>query len=274
MAKKEKYILSSSDLKNSAIFTVCISILLWIIKAIYHCYWMGKFSFYHIEKSYIEINSDNTILDILYFMLGIIVIGLCNYFHDNIVKKSSNNEKWKRIIGIIGFYLIQALLVFMFIIVYSNVSVYELWNETTIKQILIVFISSIFLCVIINIYSILGVTPRDYKSIIEKKSFKNIKLSIVVIIIACLMVGLFALGRHYEQEKTGYKILIEDSIEIKKDGNEIYFYPVVYENKDYYILSKFSYNKKKFIYEYQKIIRKDGQATLYIQDIYNFNIED
>lgn len=88
------------------------------------------------------------------------------------------------------------------------------------------------------------------------------------------MVGLFELGRSFEQDKTGYKILIEDNIEIKKDGNETYFYPIVYENKDYYILSKFSYNKKKFIYEYQKIIRKDGQAILYIQDIYNFKMKD
>lgn len=167
--KIKQYILSSEDLKNSALFTVCTSVLLWFIKAIYHCYWMGKFSVYHIEKCYIEINSDNTILDILYVILGIIVIGLCNYFHDNIVKKSSNNEKWKRIIG---FYFIQAPLVFMFIIVYSNVSVYELWNEATIKQILIVFMSSIFLCVIINIYSILGVMPRDYTSIIEKNHLK------------------------------------------------------------------------------------------------------
>lgn len=84
----------------------------------------------------------------------------------------------------------------------------------------------------------------------------------------------YAWGRSFEQDKTGYKILIEDNIEIKKDGNETYFYPVVYENKDYYILSKFNYNNKQFIYEYQKIIRKDGQATLYIQDIYNFKMKD
>lgn len=164
--KIKQYILSSEDLKNSALFTVCTSVLLWFIKAIYHCYWMGKFSVYHIEKCYIEINSDNTILEVLYVVLGIIVVGICNYLHYNIVKKSGNDEKWKRRIG---FYCIQSLFAFVFIIIYSNISMNEFWKETTIVQKLAIYVFSIILCFIINICSILESTSKEYSSKKEKK---------------------------------------------------------------------------------------------------------
>ena len=120
---------------------------------------------------------------------------------------------------------------------------------------------------------------KDFK---DQKSNLNVKklCSTIIITIAIELVLLNIFAYYIEYNRSNYKVIMvqiekvvesEFIIEYGADHNTYQIFPIAYENEDYYIITRlYCENGRIGIdYDFQSIIRKDGQETIYIQNIYN-----
>lgn len=89
---------------------------------------------------------------------------------------------------------------------------------------------------------------------------------------------IFCVAYHTEQDRCAYKLILIQSegneeskfiFEHGDDGNKYEIYPIAYENEDCYIVTRLVNNNGKISidYNYQRIIEKEGQETIYTQNI-------
>lgn len=108
--------------------------------------------------------------------------------------------------------------------------------------------------------------------------------STIIILILAFSVELgfvYYMGKQNEQTRTEYKVVIEETVYsdqdyvfADQDGNTCIIYPIIYEDKDVYIVSRI-YKKDGSVEidnGYQRIIDKDNIETYRTQNLYSINI--
>lgn len=127
----------------------------------------------------------------------------------------------------------------------------------------------------------------------EKNVRKKTKREYQSVMMACMMVlvtvsielfFVYFISAKNESSRADYKVILEDA-DYSKNNEYVFWisenkatkiYPVVYENKNIYILSRLYNveNSVKIDYDYQKVIGKENVETQRIEDIYSINITD
>lgn len=118
----------------------------------------------------------------------------------------------------------------------------------------------------------------------EKNKYRKYVIMCIPVLVT-LSIELFVIyfvSENNESNRVDYKVVYEEIINnedsryvFKYEKKEaIKIYPIIYENKDIYILSRL-YKKGKEIkmdYEYQKVIKKENVETRRCENIYKINI--
>lgn len=116
----------------------------------------------------------------------------------------------------------------------------------------------------------------------HKRNSKNMIFT-VFITVALEILLMYILGITYENDRSSYKIVLVEQ-EADEDSKYIFHYqsrqmnyticPIVFENSDYYILTRLYKRdgKIEMDYEYQKIIEKTDTETFNCENIYGINI--
>lgn len=114
--------------KFSAITAVCFSIAIWVTRSFGYFYTLGRFSVYHIDKSYIDVLTEGFFLQVIQTASTCIVILAINYmyFRLSIPHKGKNG---KRILKKIGFVLLEFIALNAWILFTRKISLIGLLKE-------------------------------------------------------------------------------------------------------------------------------------------------
>lgn len=287
VVEKIKKIVKEDFAKFSAFAAVIFSVGLWIIKSIWYTYLLGKFSVYNIDECYINANNEKVILQIVQLASILVVWILIDYMYYKILV--AEDKSWKKRIKILIFWIAEMVFIFFTFLRYYV-------DEISKRNILSYIIALLFICLMINIFAIEfwieeQLKRKKAKKIdnqesgnIIKKRIKNMFL-IVIITIAIELISAFWSARNTEYDRCGYKVIMVQSekateseffIEYGEDKNKYEIYPIAYENEDCYIVTRLcnENGKIKIDYNYQKIIEKEGQETIYVENIYNISMDN
>lgn len=197
------------------------------------------------------------------------------------VAEDESLYSWKKKIKILVFWMLEMIFV-------NAVFLKNSFDEITLKNIVVLIIGSLLLCVIINIYAIEFLLEKRIKNKGKGKTDKQLKKEKRIkkmfywffITIAIELIVTYFSAYYTESHKSGYKMIMVKSEEIKeskfnikykKDGNMYEMYPIAHENTEYYIITRLykENGKIKIDYNYQNIIEKQGQETVYVDNIYS-----
>lgn len=258
-----------------------------IMKYVGYVYIAGRFSVYKIDKSYIDVNSDNVLFGVVKVSMLILLLCFVNllYYCIGNLKKTFN-----KVICYILFWGIEMIAVSLYCCYSSNISILYFWKVANQSQKIVFVIVSLIACLEINIYAIFALIQKkkiktsksDERNVVKKRKNKKVKIvlqqviisSIIVLILGSMM--LYDLARSFERNRQDYKVIfIEneqflDNAPIVKYNNYV-ICPVVYETEDYYIAIRLLYEGEGIEKDcdYQIMVPKCGQETLYVTNIYN-----
>lgn len=301
VVKESKKIAKEDFTKFGAIAAVIFSIALWGIKSIWYAYLSGKFWVYKVDKCYIHADNENIFLQIIQLASIVVIWFLIDYMYYKIsVAEDESRFCWKRKRNKLIFWMVEMGLAFVAVLLFSHTNSGKLIGEITIGDILEILILDFVLCLIINIYAIeLSIEERlkkkkekknstqenkTKKSKDKRKKEERIKDMFILFIatIAIELIIIFIASMQVEYSRCGYKIIMVQSektvksefdIEYAKDNSKYEVYPVVHEEQNYYIVTRL-YNedgKIRIDYNYQRIIEKEGQETIYVDNVYTIS---
>lgn len=283
--------------KFSAVLAVIFSMGLWAIKSIWYAYMSGKFFVYKIDRCYINANSENIFLQIIQFGAILIIWFTTNYIYYRIsIAEDKSKLHWKKIRNVLFFWLVEMLLFVVIILFASPIGFRKEVGGTTGREIVSLVAMLFILCLLTNIYAIEFLIECSYK---RKKGTNKQKVELrtkdemkrelramiltVIVTFSAEMIVVFGIAIWTEYEKNDYKLImtqcernVENDYIIEYEENEYEIYPIAYENEDCYIVTRL-YNqngKIKIDYAYQKIIPKEGQETIYFDNIYNMRLSN
>lgn len=126
--KKIRKYASKNFAKFSAITAVCFSVVIWIIRSLDYFYTLGRFSVYHIDKSYIDVWSEGFFAQVIQSVSIVIWFLTVNYiyFHLSIPQ---NNKNAKRRILKVGFVLLEVFGLSVWIILTNGISFIDLLKD-------------------------------------------------------------------------------------------------------------------------------------------------
>lgn len=282
--------------KFSTIVAVFFSVDLWVVKSIWYTYMSGKFSVYKIDRCYINANNTNVFLEIIQLVTIFIVWLFINYlFYEISVTEDKSKFSWKKKRNIIFFCGIENVVLFVWVLLSTKTEFGELIAEITVEKVIALLIIFLILSFLINFFAIEFLIEKKRKdkkvnskenntNIKKEKRIKNMVISIIATI-AFELIIVFCFAYQNEYTRSSYKLIlaqIETDVENKfiiecgENKNKYQIYPIVYENEDCYIVTRlFKENGKIGIdYNYQRVIQKEGQETIYIQNIYNIGVNN
>ena len=152
-------------------------------------------------------------------------------------------------------------------------------------------------CFSINIYAIqlvLEVRRKEKRKKLEVNTEGAVKvktknenwiedtLLLIVLTIAVEMLVVYVIAERTEISRKGYKVIMSESQEFSEtpydityvaDNNKYQVYPIVFENRDCYILTRLYYKngEVKIDYNYQRIVEKSGQEIIYVDNVYEIS---
>lgn len=285
--------------KFSTIVAVAFSIGLWVVKSIWYAYMSGKFSVYKIDRCYINADNENIFLQTIQLAALFIVWIFINYAYYTIsVAEDTSKIHWKRKIKILIFWIIEMVVAFVFVLLETHNQLLEVLGGITVIDIVALIIAFFILCLMVNVFAIEFLIKKRWKERkrnkintskknIESQSEQGIKelFLTLIVTVAVELIFIFLMASHTEYRRTNYKVIIVQNKETTEDTFSFYcgdeqkryeIYPIAYENEDYYIITRMYSNngKTKIDYDYQKVIEKEGQETIYVDDIYKIGIEN
>lgn len=300
--KKCKEIAEKDFTKFSALFVAVMTVGLWVIKGMWYAYQSGRFSVYGIASCYITSDDESFLLQIIQLVAVLIVWFGINYlFYTILVSEDETKYHWKRKLKSVVFWIVEMLLLLIMVLITSRVSIINLIKDSTVESVVVLLIVLAFVCAAVNIYGIEFAIEKKFsdrkkkklKSKLEKQ--KNIDdgnqhkinsknmIFTVFITVALEILLMYILGITYENDRSSYKIVLYEQ-EADEDSKYIFHYqsmqmnyticPIVFENSDYYILTRLYKRdgKIEMDYEYQKIIEKTDIETFNCENIYGINI--
>lgn len=279
--------------KFSAIVAVMFSVGVWVIKSFWYTYFSGKFSVYKIDKSYIDTNSDNIFLQVMMFASLLIICIVINYTYYKIsVADDSSKFHYKRGLRKFRFWVIEILIFSIYFVLASNIPLVDLIKDATPKNLLSFLIIVFFCCFMIKVYAIeFAIQDKIKKKTVNKKINKEVsnesknknwikeKIFLVIVTVAVELVAINVASSRIEMNRCDYKVIMIESEENAEtifdilcvnNNNKYRIYPIVFEDKDCYIVTRLYYedNEIKIDYNYQRIIEKSGQAIMFVDNIY------
>lgn len=283
--------------KFSAVVAVIFSMGLWAVKSIWYAYMSGKLYVYKIDRCYINADSENVFLQIIQLGAILIILFTTNYIYYRIsIAEDKSKMHWKKIRNVLLFWLGE---MFFFLVIILFVSQIEFRKEvggTTWREIVSLVIMLLVLCLLINIYAIEFLVECRQK---KKKGRNKQKVELrtkdemkgelramiltIIVTFSVEMLVIFVIAIQTEYNRNEYKVImnqcevnVESDYIIEYEKNKYEIYPIAYENEDCYIVTRL-YNqngKIKIDYAYQKIIPKEGQETIYFDNIYNMRLSN
>ena len=288
--------------KFSGVTAVGYTIFFLIIKCFEYAFELGRTYTNHMDRSYISINKEELLYQLIYAFAIFIVFGIVNYIYYFI---GMNDNVKNRRIHKLYFYAIEAIVVFLIVIFIGNISIIELFKEVYNAENLewlTIIIELIVLCFMINMFGIVfSFFDRKEKRKKVKKDCDNqednskkeennkqnkeelliIFLKTIlrmIIIIAIQIVLISAIGANFEKKKSNYKVLyVKCSKENKNsffiDGKCVEVYPIIYEDKESVVVRRLEKNDNEIFinYNYQEFENKSGKKTRYIRNIFDEN---
>ena len=299
VVEKGKKIAKEDFAKFSAIVAVTFSAGLWVVKSIWYAYMSGKFSVYKIDSCYINADGENFFLQIIQLAAIFVIWFFINYIYYKIsVAEDKSRFSWKKVIKILGFWIVEMFISFIWILFSTHTEFKKLVSEITGSEVIAIVIVSFVFCLMVNIYAIEFLVEEWWKKrknrnannqestlkIKREKRIKDMFLPIIVTI-AIELIVVYVAAWQTEYNRCAYKLIMvqsemdaESKFVIAYGANQIKYemYPVAYENEDCYIVTRlFNDNGKISIdYNYQRIIEKEGQETIYIQNIYDIKLDN
>lgn len=152
MGKIEK---ANKELKEiSVVAAVGYTIFFLFIKCFEYAFELGRIYVNHMDKSYISVNKEELLYQLIYTFAIFIVWGIVNYMYYfiGIMDNTKKRLKYK-----LEFYVVEAIIVFFIVIFIGNISIIELFKEIICFrnfEWLIIIIELIFLCIMINMFGI------------------------------------------------------------------------------------------------------------------------
>lgn len=164
--EKQEKIIDFNKVKIAIIIPCC----LWFIKGMWYAYMSGKFLVYHIDNSYINVNSENILLQIMQ-LIPIFVFGFfSNYILYKILMANDDSKlHWKKIIKVIIFELIEISIMFFLSLFFMHTRLKDFFNQIHLDDFcILLFLYFIFSC-LINCYAI----ESAIESVIKKRKDQN-----------------------------------------------------------------------------------------------------
>ncbi len=298
VVKEVKKLAKKDFAKLSAIAAVILSMGIWVTKGFWYTFYSGKFYVYKIDSSYIDSSSDNVLLQIILVISVIIIYLFINYCYYKVSVQDDNTKfHWKRKLKKFIFWTIEISLFSVYFLLSLNVPLAELAKEITVIDVIAVVLVGILFCFSINIYAIqlvLEVRRKEKRKKLEVNTEGAVKvktknenwiedtLLLIVITIAVEMLVVYVIAERTEISRKGYKVIMSESQEFSEtpydityvaDNNKYQVYPIVFENKDCYILTRLYYKngEVKIDYNYQRIVEKSGQEIIYVENVYEIS---
>lgn len=300
--KKCKEIAEKDFTKFSALFVAVMTVGLWVIKGMWYAYQTGRFSVYGIDSCYISSDNEGILLQIIQMTAVLVVLFSINYIYYKIsVSEDKSKFHWRRKLRLLRYWLTEMFLLFILVLITSGINIIDLIKDSTANNVVVLLIAIIFACFVVNIYGIefaiekklssrkrkkLESKAEKKKDIEEenqhKRNGKNMIFA-VFITVAVEMLLMYIFGIVLENDRASYKLVLVEQ-ETSEDSQYIFQYqsgqmnyticPIVFENSDYYILTRIYKRdgKIEIDYEYQKIIGKTDIETFNCENIYEINI--
>lgn len=300
--KKCKEIAEKDFAKFSALFVAFMTVGLWVIKGMWYAYQSGRLSVYRIDSCYIVPNDESFWLQIIQMMAVLVVwIGINYLYYKISALKDETKFHWRRKLKLVVFWISEMFLLFIVVIITSGINCIELIKDSTAKSVAEMLFVLACTCFVVNIYGIeftieKKLANRKKKKLgskIEKKEDIDNKdphkkndqsmMFMVVITVALEILLMYILGVVYENDRCSYKVVLVEQ-EASEDNEYIFRYqdgqmnyaicPIVFENNDYYILTRLHKvdGKIEIEYAYQKIIEKIDVETFKFENIYRINM--
>ncbi len=289
LLKESRKLRKNNFAEYSAVITILFSASIWMFKSMWYAYMLGRFSVYNIDSCYINIRNDNIFLQIIQLVARLIIILLSNYIYYNIsIIKDNTKHALKRKSKKILFWLVEISIVIICVTIENGITINELVKEITWGSVIQSLILTVVLCLMGNVYAIeiLWLKRHEKKKddvkngcskAIKKTSTKEKKIAsfvtILVVTMAVEIIFMFLISVYTEKTRVNYKVIIERQMDSEDHITDIY-YPVVYETSENYIVSRliFRDGSTYIDYNYQKILKKEGQSTEYFRNVYKINL--
>lgn len=300
--KKCKEIAEEDFTKFSALFVAVMTVGLWVIKGMWYAYQTGRFSVYGIDSCYISSDNESILLQIIQMTAVLVVLFSINYIYYKIsISEDKSKFHWRRKLRLLAYWLTEMFLLFILVLITSGINIIDLIKDSTANNVVVLLIAIIFACFVVNIYGIefaiekklssrkskkLESKAEKKKDIEEenqhKRNGKNMIFA-VFITVALEILLMYIFGIVLENDRDSYKLVLVEQ-ETSEDSQYIFQYqsgqmnyticPIVFENSDYYILTRLYKRdgKIEIDYEYQKIIGKTDIETFNCENIYEINI--
>lgn len=272
--------------KNSgkiiAILTSVCTIAVFLVRGYWYLYQWGYFNTIGIDRIYIDVES----MGVLFYILGYLgVAGIMvasNYeFYSLYVRKR------KRYILVLV--LIEIVCFWAIILISSNIGLFDVLNEI-IKQGKGFYYLKLTgkMLITIVLLNMAGIYYGLAGGIQQAKTKTKIGLDLKIIgqkmlellLIICIEgVVFFLIGMDVGNEKVDYKLIVEtlDNVNIVEDkyifnlnSKDVRVYPILYEDKDNFIISYLCSDENGIYIEstYQKVIAKENIETIYCENIF------
>lgn len=141
--------------KFSVTVTIIFSMGLWVIKSIWYSFMSGKFFIYKIDRCYISSENQNVILQIIQLVAIFIIWFFINYlYYKTLISVDESKFAWKRKIKVLVFWAVEIIIAFILMLISLKINIFDLIAEVTIKEWVLILILLIILCFMINIFAI------------------------------------------------------------------------------------------------------------------------
>lgn len=279
-------IVDNAWFKNSgkiiAILTTVCTIAVFLVRGYWYIYEWGYFYTIGIDRIYIDVES----MGVLYYVLG--YLGIAGIMvASNYLFYSLCVHKRKRFIPVWA--LIETIVFWIIIFLSSNLKLLEVLDEI-IKQgngidYLILTCKMMLSIMSLNIagmyYGLVGGIGKVKTKTVKSIDLKVIRQKIIELLLIIAIEGIvfFLIGMDAGYEKRDYKLIVEtlenveaveDKYIFELDSKDVRIYPILYEDKENFIISYLCSNENGIYIEsmHQMMIAKENVETIYCENIF------
>lgn len=175
--QKIKEFMEKDFAKFSAITALCFSIAIWVIRSLGYFYTLGRFSVYHIDKSYIDVWTEGFLIQVIQTVSTCIFLLVINYMYFKLsIPQGDKNAK--RRLKKAGFIFLEFIALSAWILFTKEISVLSLLKELPYNLLLKIVAFFIVWAIALAMVNAVGIEATIFykMSIKEKKNVtKNIK---------------------------------------------------------------------------------------------------
>lgn len=270
-----------------AILSAIVATAIFLIKGFYFFYKWGYCNALKIDMMYIDVESAGTI----YYVLGYIgiagILVASNYLTYHIYTK-------RNISYLFVFWGIELIVFWGIVLISANINICDIFIELVrdkmwVKYLWLVFKFFIFIFMF-NLNGIyfgrisqkLGNEESNKTSSHESSKVRYGVIDIalgMIIILAVEGLGIYYMGMDEANNRTEYKIIVEEIEDTAKrddrylfmiDDREVAIFPVLHENREQFLIAYLYKNEDMICIDTtrQKVISKEGVETIYLNDIF------